>query len=655
MTEKFNWSEFGSAEGEHDPDFHFASTYSPILKYDHILKSNDSIGEGLSRFDGRKERNARAYACVAIFRDTMEYIEEFGIYIYSLLNADESFIDNITRTAPGEIKKVFTYLRDGDLNDLIGENIEFETFDALLKRYFGYEMFLQERFELSDIHNEKDLIIDSKEEAVEVSIESIKNKLQRISWFFLYFDDAYNAIKHGNRVSIRQPSTVEITNEHNGEKYEVDISEPVAEFLCKASGDRSQGKRYTFSAPADHLRKNSVRIAEECKSIYKPLYEVSHALRESAHIASKEEISIDTAFYGIRESEGKKDSYNYTNIKNPDTSMWIPEQIVPEEFSEPEPEFYNTAFAAFREQNGELVVETVGEDDPSYDYPIKIEGKASPDNDQMIGWNGEINFNFRVSQLPLWQYKELLDLKDNSPFTSLILKNSDEDISKKVRLDNEITTPQIERPEYWSLLQFACRVGLASDINLFYPVYLYEEAGQILEKYKSQNLTREVANNCLQDLAVATSDCIYTEVVAAVLDPEKRTGEGYKINQSSAINSTPGAYNFEFEEGSLQDIRIDDGYSEDFERQDPGQLDTIILMLVTESADEIYERLLEDGLISLNSFEEVIDPKEAVSCITINREHGIATHWYWFDRLNINIYSGIPPHAEENISQLYPK
>lgn len=184
MNDEFQWSEFGSERGEHDPDFHFASLHSPTLKYKYIEKSNRSIDEGISEFKGKEKKSVQAYSSVSIFRDTMEYIEEFGIYLYSIINPDEGFIDTITRTETSDIKEMFEQLRDGNYQELLNDNPKFGNIEDFLKWAFGYDMFLDSEIDLGKNFDENEFTVDTKEEAVEKAITTIKTKLERISWYF---------------------------------------------------------------------------------------------------------------------------------------------------------------------------------------------------------------------------------------------------------------------------------------------------------------------------------------------------------------------------------------------------------------------------------------------------------------------------------------
>jgi len=481
----------------------------------------------------------------------------------------------------------------------------------------------------------------------------LKDKLERISWFFLYFDEAYNAVKHGNRVTIQESSGFELELEQEERQHQIDIDEPFAEFLCKISGDKGTGKRYTFSAPINELREFSVATAKETRDVYSSLYQVSQTIRESERSEPDEELSVDVSFFGIHKTGQGENSYSYTKFENPDGSIWLPDDVVPEEMKKAQSNVNKSFYAGFEEQNGGLIMKTVGKNSPTFEYPLQVEGTMASDDDRIVGWEGEFNFNFRVSQLPLWQYKELLALKEESPHDSITVEHPEKSISQKQPLNREISLPDVPKPEYWDLLEFAYRVQLASDTNLFYPVFLYNEAADVLAKYQKKELTRDVANQCLRELVAATTDYVCTEVIVSILDSTKRTEDGYKKIESEVIRSVPGAYVVENDGDEIQDISIEEAYPDSFNRQDSGHVEGLGIMLVEESEREAFQILSSGGLASINELTQAADQDDSNSCISINRDHGIATHWYWFDKLRINIYSGIPPHATESVERFY--
>jgi len=655
MDEMFQWSEFGSGGGVRDPDFHFASLHSPGLKFDYIKKSENSLDEGLSEFDKSQRECVRSYSSVSIFRDVMEYIEEFGVYLYSILDPDVGFVDAITRTETSEVKDMFTNLRDREYGDILDMRSEdFDSFDDFLCWAFGYDVVLENSNKLEDrFEDDIELTVGDKHDAVETSITVLKDKLERISWFFLYFDEAYNAVKHGNRVTIQESSGFELELEQEERQHQIDIDEPFAEFLCKISGDKGTGKRYIFSAPINELREFSVATANDTRDLYSSLYQVSQTIRESKRSEPDEEFSVDVSFFGIHETEDRENSYSYTKVENPDSSIWLPDDVVPEEMKEDQSNVNKSFYAGFEEQNGGLIMKTVGKNSPTFEYPIQVEGTMASDNDRIVGWKGEFNFNFRVSQLPLWQYKELLALKEESPHDSITVEHPEKSISQKQSLNREISLPDVPKPEYWDLLEFAYRVHLASDTNLFYPVFLYNEAAEVLAKYQEKELTRDVAKRCLRELVAATTDYVYTEVVVSILDSTQRTEDGYKKIESEVIRSVPGAYVVENDGDEIQDISIEKAYPDSFNRQDSGHVEGLAIMLVEESERVAFQILSSGGLASINELTQAADQDDSNSCISINRDHGIATHWYWFDKLRINIYSGIPPHATESVERFY--
>jgi len=649
MSDFFNWTDFQGEEDQISPDLHFATQHSPELKFKHIQREYENLTE-----EGTSEDTATiGYGSVALFRDTMEYIEEFAIYFQSVLDTEQGFVDAVTKSNPSDVKSLLECLKDREYEGLLKENDDFEDFDGFLRYYFGYHFFLNSEEDIDSAFGSDDIIVDTKQEAVNESIEAIKQKLKRISWFFLHFDEAYNAVKHGNRISIEPISKLRIGGESHASGQVVDIDEPVAEFLCKETGDRSSGKRYIFTAPVNSLRDISFETAQSVNNIYIPFYEISHSVRKSQQLGDQESYSIDTRFFGIKKQEKSEDSFNFKTIRNPDTSLWLPENLLPDGLIDERPSIEGRVYAAFREENQEFVVETVGDDTPSYDYPIELEGMTSPSNDQMVGWESQFNFSLSISEIPLWQFKELLELSQHSPFSTVEVRNPDTGDSHKQTTDDLVPTPDVVKPEYWDLLEFAWKAGKATETELLYPVFLCNDAAEVLEDYKTENLTRSHAEDCLTELAVETQDFVCTQVKVYLADARGQSGAGFEIKKQSNIGAKPGAFIFEQKDGVIDGVSIEDSYEESFERQDPGHVDGMVIGLYAEDQEQLYEKFVDSGIDALEDLDQIQEISEANSCVTINREHGIATHWYWFDRLKIQVFSEIPSHAEERIREIY--
>lgn len=656
MSDEFEWSEFRHEGGVSDPNFHFASLHSPKLKYDYIQKSEQSIDSGLSEFEDSEEDTVQAYSSVSIFRDVMEYIEEFGIYMYSIFDPNTEFVDSITRIDTVEIKQIFSALRDREYEYILNfRKGEFDSFDELLYWAFGYNMALQKS---EDFHKHVDqdieLTTEKTQDAARISVEVIKDKLERIGWFFLSFDEAYNAIKHGNRVTILNPSEFQVESEDGDEPHQIDIDGCLAEFLCKKSGERAEGERYTFSVHVDSLRSISMATAQEVWEMYSPLYEVSQTMRESEKASEGDELAMEISFFGIHETGQGGSHHEFTQIENPDGSIWLPKDMVPDEFEDDPLDVTRTFYAGFEERNGDFIMKTTGDESPTYEYPIAVEGNLTSNNNEIVGWEGNLDFDCRLPHLPLWQVIELVALQEQSPYDTVIIEIPEKSISDRRPITREAEIPDIPIPEYWDLLKFAHRVGLASETAILYPAFVTHDAGDILESYQQKELTKENAKQCLQDLAVATMDSVYTEVNVCVLDPNHRVENRYKKLDAEVIRDTPGAYVMKTEDNTIQEISIKESYPDSFDRKDPGYIESLGIMLVEETADQAFQMFCSEGLKSIADVTRTRDQTSTNACISINRIHGQATHWYWFDRLIVNIYSGIPPHAAESIDRLLP-
>lgn len=63
------------------------------------------------------------------------------------------------------------------------------------------------------------------------------------------------------------------------------------------------------------------------------------------------------------------------------------------------------------------------------------------------------------------------------------------------------------------------RVGLATGTELYVPVMVNEEALGTIQNYIDIDLTRETAEECLEEVKKATKNIVVTRPILAILDP----------------------------------------------------------------------------------------------------------------------------------------
>lgn len=171
MPDEFGGSEFfGEDDKELSPSEHFESRHSPKLGYQFIQKSLASLDAGMDRLDDDARSDIEIYANVAVFREVMQYIEEFGIYLYSRFDPDEDFIDAITGTVPREVKPILESIRDGHLDDVVNDFHSDLSGDEWLKQQLGYDKIEEQLDDISLdnlVTDDREVTVDSVEEAIE--------------------------------------------------------------------------------------------------------------------------------------------------------------------------------------------------------------------------------------------------------------------------------------------------------------------------------------------------------------------------------------------------------------------------------------------------------------------------------------------------------
>ena len=217
----FEYTEFYSDSETQDPEEVIQDRQDPEIAYAHICKIAGTINAGLDAVPEDQRDTVKVYSVVDLFRATMQYIEEFGSYFRYLILNKESYINEIIRTSSGDIRPLFEAILEEELDGYLDKrDVEADSYEVL-SLIFGYQAvregaisFSEEELEdvpvdvgLADIEiheGEGEDIPESMEMEllVEDSIENLRNKLKNIAVFYLNFREAYNAVKHGNRVTV---------------------------------------------------------------------------------------------------------------------------------------------------------------------------------------------------------------------------------------------------------------------------------------------------------------------------------------------------------------------------------------------------------------------------------------------------------------------
>lgn len=644
MTDTFEESEFNTGESSASADQHFESRHDPTLGWTHIQKSIASLDAGLDGFSTDEQRdNAKIYANVAVFRETMQYAEEFGIYLYSRLDPVVDFIEAFTGTRPDNVKEIFTTIREDGFEEVTQEYAD-ESADEWLKGQLGYNTINQEETTLEELLDEDtELTVDSVDEAISESLSSVKQKLDEISRFFLQFDEAYNAVKHGTRVTPMSGFHAKL--ETGNDEAEIDIDEPFVTFLAKESGEQSSGQPFTFIAPVEILREQSVAIAGVVHDLYTHIYDIDQALKESESKDSS--VTLSAHFYSIA-ADGKEDSsYQMKDIRNSDATIWIPEEKFPDSFEKRSGPITGQIAVAFEKHGNDFVVKTEGDSSTSYDYPISMEGTFTNNPDALIGGLSQHTYQFKLWQLPIWQLLELLALKESGSFDTVKIEIVDQEESVTQHLTEPIETPSIPEPTILDELEFMHRVGLATDTDLYVPITVNEEALETIQDYMGEDLTRETAEECLEEVKKATKEVVATRPIVAILDPSQPTDHGYESIQQSGLDVFEGGLIREWDD-EVGDAKFSmvSGSDDRYELDPETEVVNLGLGKIQLDSDEAYQRICQDGVEAITELPFAESRHKAESFVELSRQPGEKSIWDQMDILQITMYDEFPPHLE---------
>lgn len=648
MPGPFEHSDFASEEEQVNADEHFESTHSPTLSYTHIEKSLKSLESGLDEFEGRERVEARVYANVTVFREVMQYLEEFGIYLYSRLDPEEDFIEAITGTRPTEVKGIFEPFRDGNFDTVIDDYREGTTFDEWLKQELGYNIIQQDLDEasLDEIADpDEEIAATDMEEAISISLSAVKDQLQQIASFFLRFDDPYNAIKHGARVTPMIDFEFEVSGLDN--QISIDVDEDYVSFLCRTSGSRRGGDVYTFIAPVQPLREQATVIASLTKSLYTHIYELRQSVEESRRTG--EEVTLNPSFYGITESDGDGASFDFKEVSNSDSSIWIPESAVPDEIRDYELPTRNKVAVGLHDEDDEMVVKTEADNTPSYEYPLLTEVEMKSDTENLIGMQITQEFSFELYNLPLWQYFEIRSL-DAESIDSISLNIESEDVSDSFKLDENMSPPSLPEPNFPELLEFMRFVGLASETEVWIPCYWPPRVLQVVNFYNEEyDLTRDVAEELLEGIDQLTAEEVATVSSVSIVDT---TGEGDpRIVRHSELGMRPGGVVVQIDDnnGGQFQYSIVKGSDPDYERGETGSPEGVGVLFLDETPERAFEKFENNGMEAIDDLSNVASPEDANSILEVRRVYGPKLTWYHVDRFEFGLYEELPPHIEATI------
>jgi hypothetical protein len=273
----------------------------------------------------------------------------------------------------------------------------------------------------------------------------------------------------------------------------------------------------------------------------------------------------------------------------------------------------------------------------------------------VVGFRATLNFNFNILELPVWQYRELLQLQDESPFENITIRHSESELEKTERLNESMELPQVPELDWVEegVLDWIFRLDKASESEVYTPAYLTEPALEVLEEYKGQNLTRELAEDCLSDISDATSNEIATLVKVGILDPEEYTGESYGVIKGTNLGVREGGVVADIQDEEIIGYVTVDRADNRYPNKEMGEVDAIGIAPIAQSVDDAFEILLEEGIGGIGRLDWGVSLEEGNAVLETKREYGPQYHWYKMDMFHLSLYPDTPPHAEEFLTKRF--
>ncbi|ELY95140.1 hypothetical protein C483_02211 [Natrialba hulunbeirensis JCM 10989] len=636
----FEWTEFASDSESKDPEAVIQERQNPEIAYAHICKIAGTINAGLDAVPEDQRDTAEVYAVVDLFRATMQYIEEFGSYLRYLILDKDSFINEIIRTSSGDIRPLFEAFIEDELDEYLQEHDVDDDPDELLSSVFGYEAvqkgmigFSEEDLEDAPPDGDlEDVVLRSTEEGVvpegaemeelvSDSVENARNKLKDIALFYLNFREAYNAVKHGNRVTVGNNTQFELENDEMLDNRMV-LDEAIVEFLCKNSDPESDGEPYLLTIPRSILEEKSLDIVENVYTLYTQSYDV-------ATLEDGDEINL--SFWKSTGSSGESEN-DLIQISNPDSRIILPRSVVPKVIEDLKiPDETKIEWTSDWSLSGDtLEFEVQYETESTPEYPIHVELVwEQTEHDIHEFGEGQFNFNVSTDDLSVRQYLELLEIKRRDDIRTVELVFPDDDETHQLRMEDDFEPIDVPEPANPEFFEFVKRIGLATDTRIPYPEHISEKHWEVYEEYADCDLDSETAEEILSELRECGEEVMRSYVIVAVWEDESSSVDVDEDEPAHVeeLGVLPGILNVSEDQGSEESERFP---GEEYRTYPAGSECT---------SEELLDKLKEDYGGTFSELQELdIDSEEAESEFSHRIRFGEETLWGTIDQHIIDIF-----------------
>lgn len=650
----FEHTEFVSDPGSQDPETVIQERQDPEIAYAHICKLAGTINKGLSAVPEDQRETVEVYSVVDLFRATMQYIEEFGSYLRYLILDKESFINEIIRTSSGDIRPLFEAFLEDEFDEYLQEYDVDTDPDAVLSSIFGYRavqegMISFPEEELEDVPSDvelTDLELYGAEdadipEAVEMemlvndSLENLHTKLKNIAIFYLNFREAYNAVKHGNRVTVGDSTGFELGNDELLDDRIV-LDDAIVQFLCKYSGDSQGGDPYLLTIPRSILEEKTLAVVEDVYTLYTQAYDV-------ATLEEGEEINL--SFWKSTGSDGETEN-DLMHIANPDSRILLPRDVMPDVIEELKvPEESTVEWIGNWSLAGDtLKFEVEFSSEPTPEYPIHVEiNWEKTDNDIHEFGEGQFNFSVNTDDLSIEQYFELLNIQDRDDIRRVEFEFPGSDETYQQNLEEPFEGIGIPEPEDREFVEFVRRIGLATDTRIPFPDLISEKHREVYEEFRDCDLDSNTAEEILSELEERGEEVRRSLVGVAIWEDE--------FSEVDVDEDEPAHIE------DLGEIRAIMGLSKSQDADDvnrfPGEEHWTYPELTEYTSDELLDQLRAGYGETISELQRSeVDRGEAESEFSHRIRFGHDTIWGTFDQHIIDILPVSEDSSDEGRSSV---
>lgn len=539
------------------------TVHDPDILYYYIQDAYEKADSGIKIETDGKEDKVQAHAQVEIFQSAIQYVEAFGIYLLSYIKEGGNLVDNLVQIEPKHLRRFFEKLRD----DQIDEYFENQGIEK------GYRETLEHLFGYAFVDSTEDEAVSEEDikQAIEQSIDVLDSNIRRIAEFYLYFNDIYNAVKHGNR-ALPQVDGGYTFSPSDGEDIELDLDLDFVFFLCR----NKQAEPYTVSVPVEYLIKHSMQITDKVHRVFNYLKQVSNA--------KISEEPVDLSFFEFTETDSDPEP-EWITATHQSGVIILPKIEV---FEELQQTTEWTFPARVEVDHRTLRIRTQFDEKRSKEYPVLItiqqKGLLGLTPQSILG----LDFDHDIGNSDVVQHFEFLKLQkveleeDGIDEIKIINENTDELLDTGEPEDLSIE-PAEEQLLTWEKLEQLYWLQKISGERIPVPFNVSQKQNDVIERCIESNVTEKVAEEAVEEIRKIGEDIDWTVVYV-----EKVLPTGQKVS-SEFVGEIPG-------EVSFQDVEFaDEDAKKEFENTlDNGGKWRIPMSGFDSDADSLIELLNKD-------------------------------------------------------------